>query len=83
MAMKHAVETNSCHMVQKVGITEIYCWTLEETERRIKVCKFHIKSSESLKKVDTKLQTFSEVEELAKSNMEGLFCFFLKFTNLR
>jgi hypothetical protein len=75
MAMKHAIETNSCAMVQKVGITDIYCWTLEETERRIKVCQFHTKPSESSNKVDTKMQNFSEVEKLAKSNMEECFVF--------
>jgi hypothetical protein len=61
--MKHAVETNSCALVQKVGITEIYCWTLEETERRTEVPQFHTKLSASSNKVDTKMQNFSEVEK--------------------
>jgi hypothetical protein len=75
MAMKHAGETNSCTMVQKVGITEIYFSTLEETERRIKVCQFHTKPSESSNKVDTKMQNFSEVDKLAKTNMEEFSVF--------
>lgn len=61
--MKHAVETSSHAMVQKVGIAEIYCWTLQETERRTEMPKFHTKPSENSNKLDTKMQDFSDVKK--------------------
>jgi hypothetical protein len=74
MVVKHAEETNSCAMAQKFGITEIYYWTLDETER-IKVCQFHTESSESSNKGNTKMHNFSEMENLPKSYTVELFLF--------